>query len=317
MWLVILGHAFLDRAHPLRNYVYSFHMPLFFFISGLTYKRTSMSFGKFLKKKAVSFLLPYVAINVFVCLIKYLLHLTIHIYNNLSIKRMLFGMLTGDGENAPCIQSWFLLTLFLTELLFYCLDRLMKSELGLCIASLIVAALGWGYSRVRIFGGLWWHLDVAFFAVLFFWAGYYFKNNLTEKIESLKMIWKWVLMAVLLLTGSLLQAMNGRVSMNGSFYGKIYCFLPAALASILGFTLLSMILLKKSRLINTVGKNSMFYLGYHAFLLTIFKTFFPVLCQSWYLTIMTSILCLLVTYFPAKYGTEYVPILIGKWWKKS
>ncbi|MCQ2512629.1 MAG: acyltransferase family protein [Lachnospiraceae bacterium] len=317
MWLVVLGHTFFDRSHPVRNYVYSFHMPLFFFISGLTYKRTEISFLKFLKKKAKAFLLPYLAINIFVAIIKYILHFTTNLYANLSLKSMVSGMLTGDGENAPCIQSWFLLTLFLTEIIFYCLDRLMRGETGLFIASVIVAALGWVYSKVWCFGPLWWHLDVAFLAVLFFWFGYFFKNNLVDKIEQLSMVWKWVLCVVAFIIGAILSTINGKVSMNGSYYGRIYFFLLAAFCSILGFTFLSMAVLRKTRFINTVGRNTMFYLGYHAFFTTIFKTFFPMLCRVWYLTIPVSIVCLFLVYFPAKYGTKYVPILVGKWWPSS
>ncbi|MCQ2530867.1 MAG: acyltransferase family protein [Lachnospiraceae bacterium] len=315
MWLVVLGHTFLDRSHPLRNYVYSFHMPLFFFISGLTYQRTKMSFLKFLKKKAKAFLLPYVALNVFAAIIKYILHFTTRLYRVISLKTMLRGMLTGDGENAPCIQSWFLLTLFLTEIIFYFLDRLFKSEAGLCIASLVVSVVGWSYSAFWYLGPLYWHLDVAFLAVAFFWAGYFFKNCIADRFEKLSAILKWILCVAVFAIGAVLQAINGKVSMNASYYGRIYCYIPAALASILGFTFLSMLLLKKSQLVCTIGKNTMFYLGYHAFLTTFFKYYFPVMCESWYLAIITSIICLLAVYFPAIYGTKYVPVMVGKWWK--
>lgn len=317
MWLVILGHAFADRSHPVRNYIYSFHMPLFFFISGLTYKRSSLGFGKFLKKKAIAFLLPYLAINIFVGLIKYLLHFTIHIYNDLSLSRMLKGMLIGDGANAPCIQSWFLLTLFLTEIIFYCLDRLMRSEKGLFISSLIVAALGWGYSRFWFFGFLFWHLDVAFFAVIFFWFGYFFKNCLAGKIQQMPNLWKWMICIAAMALGISLQLLNGRVSMNSSFYGRIYLYIPSVLASLMGYAFLSMLLLKNSRILVGVGKYSMFYLGYHAFVLTILKNFLPFLFNHWYLVVIVSAFCLLINYFPAKLGTEYVPVLVGKWWKKK
>ncbi len=317
MWLVIFGHAFVDRSHAVRSYIYSFHMPLFFFISGLTYKRRSISFGKFVKKKAIAFLIPYVALNVFVGLIKYFLHFTLHMYNDLSLKFMLKGMLTGDGANAPCIQSWFLLTLFITEIIFYGLDRLIRSETGLFISSLLVAALGWAYSRFFYYGFLFWHLDVAFFAVLFFWAGYFFKNHLADKVEKLSAVWKWILCVAAIGLGALLQTVNGRTSMNSSYYGQIHVFILAALFSIFGVTLLSMVLLKKIPFINNVGKNSIFYLGYHAFVLTIVKTFLPILCSTWYLTLLVSLLSLFINYYPAIYLTKYVPVMVGKWWKKS
>ena len=66
MFFVIFGHAFYRRNNKIRNYIYSFHMPLFFFISGLTTKRSGMTLLQFLKKKCKDLLLPYLALNVFV-----------------------------------------------------------------------------------------------------------------------------------------------------------------------------------------------------------------------------------------------------------
>ena len=65
MFLVILGHSFYIRNNKIRNYLYSFHMPLFFFISGLTTKRKDISFIEFIKKKAKNLLLPYLFLNIY------------------------------------------------------------------------------------------------------------------------------------------------------------------------------------------------------------------------------------------------------------
>jgi polysaccharide biosynthesis protein PslL len=57
--LVVIGHSqFLFRNPELFRIIFSFHMPLFFFLSGI-FLRDSDGFGKFLGKKAVALLKPY------------------------------------------------------------------------------------------------------------------------------------------------------------------------------------------------------------------------------------------------------------------
>lgn len=72
--LVVLGHS--GMAEPqiephvvmLKNWIYSFHMPLFFFISGYLFSYTNpntlnIKTGKFMKKKFLRLLIPYFAIG--------------------------------------------------------------------------------------------------------------------------------------------------------------------------------------------------------------------------------------------------------------
>ena len=63
MFFVVLGHAFVEKNNIIRNYIYSFHMPLFFFISCLTTERKDISFFDYLKKKIKSILISYIMLN--------------------------------------------------------------------------------------------------------------------------------------------------------------------------------------------------------------------------------------------------------------
>lgn len=71
--LVILGHmtnGMPENAvlHSIKNFIYVFHMPLFFFISGylFAYKKglKGKQYGNFIKKKAWRLLLPYFVFNI-------------------------------------------------------------------------------------------------------------------------------------------------------------------------------------------------------------------------------------------------------------
>ena len=69
MLLVVFGHVNKDVANTtLRYYIYSFHMPLFFIISGTAFylqiNKREYSFKDMLKNKARTLLKPYLLFNI-------------------------------------------------------------------------------------------------------------------------------------------------------------------------------------------------------------------------------------------------------------
>lgn len=76
--LVVIGHADMTPAYNelwIKKWIYSFHMPLFVFVSGFLFCYTtpnveSISLKFFLLKKAKRLLLPFLAINTIIFLIK-------------------------------------------------------------------------------------------------------------------------------------------------------------------------------------------------------------------------------------------------------
>ncbi len=65
--LVVLGHLFEESpvyrfAFPAHHVVYSFHMALFFILSGLTFADRETRFFRFVARRARTILLPYVVL---------------------------------------------------------------------------------------------------------------------------------------------------------------------------------------------------------------------------------------------------------------
>ena len=85
--LMILGHIIPHGI--LRNFIFSFHMPLFIIISGYFFK--DMSFKKTVKKLTTKFLIPTALVLFVTLLIKNIF--TLGIYNSIlsSLKSVLFG----------------------------------------------------------------------------------------------------------------------------------------------------------------------------------------------------------------------------------
>ena len=108
--LVVLGHnpLVLQPKSELFNVIFSFHMLLFFFLSGVLFK-PGKSFTCTFKEKFDALLKPY-----FVTLI---LHDTVKILgNNGDILPYLYRMLYGNGDSVRWVPLWFLTHLFIVSL---------------------------------------------------------------------------------------------------------------------------------------------------------------------------------------------------------
>src|SRR5579871_3688954 len=116
--LVLYGHLFVSDKN---NYlIFAFHMPLFFFISGLVFKPTSKSLWEIIKKYFRQLLIPYYIFAV----LTYVFTLISQTAGDVSIGGVayqLFGMLYGSGSNGMLgynVVLWFLPCLFITKLTF-------------------------------------------------------------------------------------------------------------------------------------------------------------------------------------------------------
>jgi fucose 4-O-acetylase-like acetyltransferase len=102
--LVVLGHnaLFRESSHSLYEAIYLFHMPLFFFVSGVTFRL--MSPGEALRKRARALLVPYFMMGAVALLLSG------------DAGRMLDesrGVLYGTGHTIRFVPLWFLPCLFL------------------------------------------------------------------------------------------------------------------------------------------------------------------------------------------------------------
>lgn len=165
--LVLIGHSY--SPWPIENLIYSFHMPLFFFISGYFY--TYKGFLATSSNKLKTLLLPYFLIS--------LLLITISIFfslENHSTEDIFIALITGQNEklfwNSPL---WFLPTLFslvLTYSILYCCFKRTKivHALAFLLCILVISfPLNRNYAAMGI--------DTALIAIPFFSAGMISRNS--------------------------------------------------------------------------------------------------------------------------------------------
>jgi acyltransferase len=237
--LVILGHT-VGVPPLILQLIFSFHIPLFFWMSGLvgTGKVNSMSMWHYVQDRARRRLIPYFAF----ALVSYLLW--VFFLRFLGTRQAapippyvpLLGIFYGSNVNdylAPNVVLWFFPCLFTTEILFYCLLKIRSIRL-LVMALLSCSLLGYFYTAHFSFRFP-WGADIALTAVIFYSAGYWSRQFLSHRILSMPIF-------VIMLFSSLplyiiCSLYNTPVAMIIGNYGdNYYLFYLAAFAGIVFWT---------------------------------------------------------------------------------
>lgn len=134
IFAIYLGHFFED-AGKAYMFVYQFHVPLFFFLSGCMeyYRKPDISFKDFFVRKSKSLLIPfYVFALLSVCVYVILLDLPLS-----SIGSQLILIMKGCVRNTFIVHGlWFLSCLFVMEIVFFFIRRVRSKLiiLSLCVA---------------------------------------------------------------------------------------------------------------------------------------------------------------------------------------
>lgn len=165
--LVMLGHT--QSSANLVAYIFSFHMPFFFFISGYLFKMEKYSsFVNLIKLKARSILIPYVTFSV-LSLIIYSVIFDYHIIDLYSVFKVFIE--SKRNEIFYNVPLWFFTTLFLVEVLYFLIRKCFKSK---WIILAILIALGGLEAIIYSPTGqpkLPWSFDLGIYYMVFFGIG--------------------------------------------------------------------------------------------------------------------------------------------------
>ena len=181
MFLVILGHlTFYDYGIGVKRMIYSFHMPVFVFLSGYF---TSLSQNKEKRFKWIKkTLILYIVAQVSVILLRMLLSLTGYVFKGYEFH--LSSYLNWHNLICPEFALWYLVCLLYWRITIWTIGNRIK-EFPLFFVSIIAAILmgyiplGYEFSFQRAF---------AFFP--FFMLGIVFKKRaLIEKMKRIPILY--------------------------------------------------------------------------------------------------------------------------------
>uniref|UniRef100_UPI00403FAEEE acyltransferase family protein n=1 Tax=Candidatus Enterococcus willemsii TaxID=1857215 RepID=UPI00403FAEEE len=174
---IVLGHTLF----PYSQYLFWFHVPIFFILSGLTLN-LNVNLRQFEKKKFNSLLIPYTTFGFFVLTTYFFIEL---FQNKLSLKSILslYAKLFYGGEMAKGVIGayWFILVLFLSEILLYLLVKNLSKLLVPLILLVTYSGTYFIINYMNISIALPWNVLAVPLATIFIYIGMQFKDFFMKK----------------------------------------------------------------------------------------------------------------------------------------
>lgn len=225
--LMIFGHM---KIHNLNWIIYSFHMPLFFILSGFFFNPI-----KSVSKRAKSLLIPYAYSALIIVFLEVIFQCfqfftTDATFSITSIEWTIISAICGSGKIAgignyfiPDIGPiWFLIALALGNYILHIIKRIeLKFNLqhGVIFGCLISAILGWTISLVR--GQVPFSINQALEVPLFLWFGNILHREI--KTHSCNSNHKFIIAISLVLPWALLLYINhNKQYMSMTYMESIY-----------------------------------------------------------------------------------------------
>ena len=164
---VAIGHIYSNRT--VFNWLYSFHMPLFFLAAGWVYKEKTILTD--IKRRIQTIVVPYFSFGLLVLLYWQVIERRFR-DSDMGFTDSLFGLFSGCYDNLDFnVHLWFLPCFFVTVVLFNTLVNLDGRKIAYVISALMsliyvvlpMPELPWGFNRVFKY--------IGFYAVGVFLAG--------------------------------------------------------------------------------------------------------------------------------------------------
>lgn len=275
--LVVVGHTAVPDS--LKQYFFSFHMPLFFFISGYLFYFSEFSktgsFDTYVKNKLKHLIKPYFLFGLFSYLVwifdntltfKFGLNHTPYNLKTQLIDPMIGLAYSDENRLELNVALWFLTCLFLTELLFFLFHRITHGKIKFLVPLLLFSAVaGFILSTFKIL--LPWNLTTAFTAVVFYGAGYLVSRYhilICTKINNIPAI------LILLAAGLTAHLFNGKINMAYALYSNIFLFYISSLSTVIAVDLIVR-KIKPNKFLCLIGKSSMDIMGLHLVIFMLFN----------------------------------------------
>ena len=262
---VIVGHT-LESGTFTRNIIFSFHIPLFFILSGYTFKPSS-SWVECMyrtKRDAVRLLVPYVLSGFAIAAVKiFYRHLGAADVLKDTVQALIWASGTGDGVHEPIGVLWFLMSLFTARLIVNVITTLYKNDLEHRYPYIIaiISVLGFG---IGMFDWNWliFNFDVSMAASGFVLAGMEARRH-----EDFFRKYDGIIFPVCLIVWMFLMKQFGYIEMSGRWYpGLSLGVLEAFCGSycVIRFIQALMFLKKPSDILSCFGRHSLLLMCIHA-----------------------------------------------------
>lgn len=311
-YTVILGH--MSILYGIKSFIYSFHMPLFFMITGLVFnieKVYNSNFKDYFTRLARKMLVPYF----FLQLLSVPIRVLVSVIQKMPIdlKKWAIGILVGNNNliEAPSNPLYYVLLLFLAQIGLWFVIKLAKGKkIFIAIILCLLSSISICSQRFNMP----WHINVVPVAMLFIFIGILLMDLYLAVNKNLKTMNKWRVFAicgVLGCCGFALNRLNGRISIHGNYYGKSFLiFVLCAVVISVAIALLVM-RLPNLKVLTFIGANTFFYMGIHKPILLLFEAIVGSYKNSPVFIIIGSLVCFFGLVPIAYLFKKYMPFVFG------
>lgn len=324
---IVLSHALGESSNSklLFNFLFSFHVILFFILSGYTFSLKEESSLKFIKNKFVRIMIPYFTWAL-LFLIPYMLFGSnigklIGTHSSFDLKTQIINVFYGNGNHNALKQNtslWFLPALFSTEILYYFLIKLLhKKSKTIKIITLIPLTIISYLANYKLNIIFPWGINTALVIGIFYYIGYLFKEY---DIFTKEKLFKGIYIIPILILGSIFSYINGKISYLGYQYNNLTYALIAGLSLSIG-TIYIASLMKENKILEYIGKNTMGILIFHKIIILVFRTMLgPITTllknSNAFIELGIALVIVILTTICSLIATEIVrkifPLLIGE-----
>lgn len=307
--LVVYGHSL--SADSLRFIIYSFHMPLFFFLSGLVFTyRPEQKVLSFLQKNIRGLLYPYF-IFAFLSFALWIMTKQVSPHEQL---RQFWSIFYGNGNNNLLAFNnllWFLPCLFVTRLGFFSIAKITVKKEHLLIILFLFSVIGYCFSLLYPKEKLFLGIETALTAIVFFGAGYLWKTG-GEKLKEIIHKHSFLIFLAAIGTCILFAALNfqeygTQIDLRQNRLNNYVYFYLASFAGTISMLIVS-IMINKNIVLEYVGRKSLVIFVWHLIVFSYIAKFlslthlntilsvFPDFISPIFYSILSIIIILVITY---------------------
>ena len=296
--LVIIGHM---SSSYLRDWIYSFHMPLFFYYFRHMFQDWKISiFLPFLKQRIRTLAIPTLALYFIILILETLIGM-----KGFDLQQQLKGVHPG--------VLWFLITLLFSELLYFPLSKLTilwRIPLLFVLAS---AGVFFAKNHITVF----FDLTNIFFCTALYGLGNLFSSSIPSVLERIKQLNKYIIISsttfALVIPLLLIIIYRETFDLASNFVpSPVVLYTISAVTCTFAVITLSTIV-PFQKLLRFFGRNTLILLAFHSLIITLSSTY---LAPFFYSHIIYKIIELFVVFLGScafiPIFNRYIPWAIGK-----
>lgn len=272
--LVLFGHA-ID-AEKNRILIYAFHMPLFFFLSGVVFKPIhDKSFLSVVYKNVRQIIVPYFLFAILTFALDILfLHLNEVTLDD--IRKQLYGIVYGNGNQgylAFNVALWFLPCLFVAKVSFAAITKFVRNKMALLTVLIFLSVIGYAWSVLYHDVKFPFGIESAFTAIVFFGMGYLL--NQTTRIKDTMTNYKLPVLFFAIVSTTVFAYLNyhfygHQIDMRVNRLNDYFFFYAGAFSGITVALIISMII-SNNRLLEYLGKQSLLLFVWHTLIYALLR----------------------------------------------